>query len=234
MCPVAEEARGRRPETEWRWPPVLAIAVALALYALLPSAVPEWLRFSVVALGVLLEVPVVLLNPRRVDRETRWSRLLSVGEVLLLLLANQVALVLVLRTLVTAGSGQGPAILIATMQVWFTNVIAYALAFWELDRGGPVSRRVRPRSKLPRADFRFPQDEDDDTVHEVAAGSSKVSGWVAGFVDYLYFSLSNSMAFSPTDVMPLTTRAKALMACQAFAAFLILALVIARAVSLLG
>lgn len=231
---MARRTTGRRPETEWRWPPVLAIAVALTLYALLPSAVPDWLRIGVVAVGVLLEVPVVVLNPRRVDRETRWSRLLSIGQVLLLLLGNQVALVIVLGTLVSAGNGQGPAILVATLQVWFTNVIAYALAFWELDRGGPVSRRVRPRSQLPRADFRFPQDEDDDSVHEVAAGSSKVSGWVAAFVDYLYFSLSNSMAFSPTDVMPLTTRAKALMAAQAFAAFVILALVIARAVSLFG
>ena len=71
-------------------------------------------------------------------------------------------------------------------------------------------------------------------MREVAAGSSERSGWVAAFVDYLYFSLTNSMAFSPTDVMPLRTRAKALMGVQAFIAFVILALVIARAVSLLG
>jgi uncharacterized membrane protein len=115
-----------------------------------------------------------------------------------------------------------------------TNVIAFGLAYWELDRGGPVSRRVKARPQLPHADFRFPQDEDSDAVREVAVGSSEHSGWVAAFVDYLYFSLTNSMAFSPTDVMPLTTRAKALMGLQAFIAFVILALVIARAVSLLG
>jgi hypothetical protein len=97
-----------------------------------------------------------------------------------------------------------------------------------------VSRRRKARDELPKADFRFPQDEDGDAVEEVAAGSSIHSDWAAGYVDYAYFSLTNSMAFSPTDVMPLSYRAKTLMGVEAFTAFVILALVIARAVSLLG
>jgi hypothetical protein len=87
---------------------------------------------------------------------------------------------------------------------------------------------------LQPADFRFPQDEDDDAITEVRARSSAVADWVPTFVDYLYFSLSNSMAFSPTDTMPLSHRAKLLMGLEAFAGFIILALVIARAVSLIG
>jgi uncharacterized membrane protein len=192
------------------------------------------LRTVVVVVGVLLVVPVVALNPRRLDRETRWSRRVSIAQVLLLLVANQVALGIVIHALLTAKQADGPLILLATLQVWATNVIAFGLAYWELDRGGPVSRRIRPRVQLPHADFRFPQDEDADAVQEVASGSSERSGWVAAFIDYLYFSLTNSMAFSPTDVMPLTTRAKALMGIESFVAFVILALVIARAVSLLG
>jgi uncharacterized membrane protein len=227
-------AQGRRPATEYRWPPVVGIAVALALHATLPSEVPIALRVVVVGIGVLLMVPVVVLNPKRLDRETRWSRVLSVAQVLVLISANQVALGIVIQALLTAQQEDGPSILLATLQVWVTNVIAFALAYWELDRGGPVSRRTRPRAQLPHADFRFPQDEDADAVREVAAGSSEKAGWVAAFVDYLYFSLTNSMAFSPTDVMPLTTRAKTLMGLQSFIAFVILALVIARAVSLLG
>ena len=113
-------------------------------------------------------------------------------------------------------------------------MIAFALVYWEMDRGGPVSRRHTPRSALPRADFRFPQDEDHDAVEEVAARSSVRTGWVPGFFDYVYFSASNSMAFSPTDAMPLSTRAKALMVAESSGAFIVLALVIARAVSLLG
>ena len=220
--------------TERRWPPLAAILVALVLYASLPSDVPLVLRAVVVGVGVVLAFPVVLLNPRRLDRETRWSRLLSIAQVLLLLVADQAALAIVVHLLLTAQHADGPKALLGSLQVWVTNVIAFALAYWELDRGGPVSRRVRSRGQLPRADFRFPQDEDDDAVTEVAAGSSARTGWVGGYGDYAYFSLTDSMAFSPTDVMPLTTRAKALMGLQAFIAFVILALVIARAVSLFG
>lgn len=227
-------ARERRQATEHRWPPVIALGVALALYGALPSEVPVVLRVIVVIAGISLVVPVVLLNPQRMDRETRWSRVLSVAQVLLLLVANQVALGIVIHALLTAKHADGPMILLGALQVWVTNVIAFGLAYWELDRGGPVSRRIRARAQLPHADFRFPQDEDEDAVREVAVGSSASSGWVAAFVDYLYFSLSNSMAFSPTDAMPLTTRAKSLMGVQSFIAFVILALVIARAVSLLG
>lgn len=225
-------AEMRRRETECRWPTILALGLALVLYATLPSQVPSALRIVVVVLGALIFLPVLLLNPKRLDRETRWSRLLSIAQVLLLLVANQVALVIVVRALLVGGSHNGLLILLGALQVWVTNVIAFAFAYWELDRGGPVSRRLRARDRLPRADFRFPQDEDDDTVSEVSAGSSKRSGWVAGYVDYAYFSLSNSMAFSPTDVMPLTTRAKGLMALQAVTGFVIVVLVIARAVSL--
>jgi uncharacterized membrane protein len=103
-----------------------------------------------------------------------------------------------------------------------------------MDRGGPVPRRRDQRKDLPKADFRFPQDEDHDAIDEVRAGSSAHSDWVAGYIDYLYFSATNSMAFSPTDTMPLTARAKALMLLESFTGFVILALVIARAVSLLG
>ena len=106
-------------------------------------------------------------------------------------------------------------------------------ADWE--PSGEISRFVsQPRGRLPLADFRFPQDEDHDDVTEVARGSSKQLDWVPNYVDYFYFSLSNSMAFSPTDTMPLSHRAKLLMALESFAGFVLLALVIARAVSLIG
>jgi hypothetical protein len=85
------------------------------------------------------------------------------------------------------------------------------------------------RKELPPADWRFSQDENDDAVVEVAVGSSKNSEWVPIFIDYLYVSLTNSSAFSPTDTMPLTSRAKAFMALQATAALLTSLLVIARA-----
>ena len=133
-----------------------------------------------------------------------------------------------------AGSTARRETLLAALQVWATNVIAFALLYWELDRGGPVARVSLPREKIPLADFRFTQDETKDTVAEVAAGSSQKADWIPLFVDYLYLSTTNSSAFSPTDTMPLSTRAKMLMGVQATAALFTSLLVIARAVGSLG
>ena len=120
------------------------------------------------------------------------------------------------------------------MQIWLTNVIGFALLYWELDRGGPVVRREAERDDLPDADWRFSQDENDDAVAEVSRTSSTTSGWIPIFVDYLYLSLTNSSAFSPTDTMPLSSRAKSLMGIQATAALLTTLVVVAFAVGSLG
>jgi len=145
-----------------------------------------------------------------------------------------VALVQLIILLTGSSGGDGRTLLLAALQIWVTNIIAFALVFWEMDRGGPVARRNTHRDNLPAADFRFPQDEDHDAVTEVATRSSVKSGWVASFVDYTYSSLSNSMAFSPTDTMPLSPRAKMMMGLEAAGGFVLLALVIAHAVALLG
>lgn len=219
---------------EHRWPPLIAVVVALVLYALLPSAFSPWVRGMTVLIGVGLLVPLIALNPVRFNRETRWSRRLSIALDVVLLVANQIQLVQLVVILATGRSSDGGTVLLAALQVWVTNIIAFALVFWELDRGGPVARSTMSREQMVPADFRFPQDEDDDAVTEVASRSSAKTGWTADFVDYLYFSLSNSMAFSPTDVMPLSHRAKLLMALEAVAGFILLALVIARSVNILA
>jgi len=222
------------PRTEHRWPAVGAILVALTLYALLPSSFLLPVRLGVIAVCVLLLIPVVAINPVRLNRETRWSRRLSVAGTVVLALANHVALVQLVVQLLQAESDEDGTLLLAATQVWLTHVIVYALVYWEMDRGGPVVRTTVTRADLPRADIRFPHDEDADAVVEVARGSSEHSNWTPSFVDYAYTSLTNTMAFSPPDAMALTTRAKILFGLQAFGGFVILVLVIARAVSLLG
>jgi uncharacterized membrane protein len=223
----------RTARPEHRWPVVAGVLVALVLYTLLPSGLFPVQRYVVVGIGVLLLIPLIVINPHRYTRQTRFSRLAEVALALLILLANQLTLVALIVQLVHKSNG-GSGLLLASLQVWVTNVIAFALLFWCLDRAGPVARTTVPRSEMRAADFRFPQDEDADTVEEVAKGSSRKSDWVPTFIDYLYFSLSNSMAFSATDTMPLTSRAKALMALESFAAFVMLALVIAHAVAQIG
>jgi uncharacterized membrane protein len=105
--------------------------------------------------------------------------------------------------------------------IYTADVIVFGLIFWELEAGGPVARR----SESPRlaADFRFPQDEDTAPVR-----------WKPQVWDYLYVSVTNSIAFSPTDTMPLTLRAKAVMGLESFLSAATVLLVAARAVNVLG
>lgn len=224
------EPRGRPAEP--RLPAACAVIVAGALYALLPSDLLIGPRFVVPALELALFVPLVAVNPRRMVRENRVLRRLSIALVLVIAAANAVALILVIDDLIS-GQSNGKQILLSAGEVWLTNIIMFALAFWELDRGGPVRRTQSEHGELPAADFRFPQDEDDDAISEVAVRSSAKSGWTPGFIDYLYVSVTNSSAFSPTDTMPLSPRAKLLMAAESLSAIVLSVLVISRGVSLL-
>lgn len=226
-------AKAQKHPGETRLPAAVAVVVAGALYALLPSGLVLGPRFVVPALELLLFVPLVAANPRRMTRQNVALRRLAIGLVLLIAATNAAALALLVHALVGGQATQGPALLLAAGQVWATNILMFALAYWEIDRGGPVRRSQAGRRELPPADFRFPQDEDHDAIAEVAARSSGTSGWTPGFVDYLYCSITNSSAFSPTDTMPLSVRAKMLMATESVSALILSVLVIAKGVSLL-
>ena len=116
----------------------------------------------------------------------------------------------------------GPQLLHSATTVWLSNVIAFGLAFWELDCGGPVRRAVSNARTTP--DFQFPQDENPGLAR---------GGWAPHLVDYLYLSVTNSIAFSPTDVMPLTREAKGLMAIESAVSVVAVLLVAARAINIL-
>jgi uncharacterized membrane protein len=106
--------------------------------------------------------------------------------------------------------------------IWLTNVIVFGIWYWEFDRGGPLERAV---GSQPYPDFVFPQ----MTNPELAPAD-----WEPGFVDYLYVSFTNAMAFSPTDTMPMTRWAKLTMLLQSLISVVILVLVVARAVNILN
>jgi hypothetical protein len=230
---MGDERAGRARPGEPRLPAAAGVVVAIVLYTALPSALQIGPRFVIPGLELLLFVPLVLANPRRMSRENRLLRRLSIGLVFLIALSNTTALVLLIRSLVVGEATAGGQLLAAAGQVWLTNVLVFALAFWELDRGGPVTRFRVARPGLPSADFRFPQDEDHDAISEVAKRSSAKSGWAPGYIDYLYISITNSSAFSPTDTMPLTVRAKVLMAIESVSALMLSVLVVSFAVGLL-
>jgi hypothetical protein len=232
--PVDRDHRGRRDHRgEARWAPALAVCVAIALYALLPGSLRLGPRLLIPSFEIALLLATIITNPVRLTRETRTSRLVSLGLTGLIVITNLVALGELIHDLVDRHVGSGSTLLVAALQIWATNVIAFGMLYWELDRGGAVARTQLPRDQLPLADFRFSPDEDHDAVAEVAAGSSIEADWTPTLIDYLYVSLTNSSAFSPTDTMPLTSRAKILMGTQATAALLTSLLVIARAVAAL-
>jgi hypothetical protein len=212
------------PRTEHRWPVLVTVVIALAVYAVLPDPLPLVPRWLIPAIGLLVLVPLVVVNPTRLDSESIWSRRLSILFAFGFVLVNQLHIVAIVQQLVD-GSADGPTTLLVAFAVWLTNVVAFGLVYWELDRGGPVARRVEGTRDDAVQDFRFPQQDG-------APGMDP--RWEPVFFDYLFFSLSSMMAFSPTDVMPLTLRAKALMGLQSLTGFVLLALVISRGVSILG
>jgi uncharacterized membrane protein len=204
------------------WQAQLAVLVALLLYLALPGKLtlgPRWLLPSLE--GVLL-VGLAISTPYRHHSQSPARRHLSIGLIALVTVANFTALGLLVHLLLERNTAAGRDLIIAAGQIWLTNVSAFALWFWEVDRGGP---HLRTKSEPQVPDFLFPQ----MTVPELPLGD-----WRPGFMDYLYVAFTNASAFSPTDAMPLTVRVKSLMLVEAMASFLTVGLIAARAVNILG
>ncbi len=217
-----EHVRRRIEHGDPFWPSQLAVAVALALNLGLAEKVtlgPNWLLPGV---ETLLLVALVVVVPRRATEHSRMRRRFALTVVALVSLTNVVTLVLLVHYLINGAHIGGHKLILSGALVWATNVLLFAVWYWELDRGGPVAR-FRESDRLP--DFQFPQMENPQFAPQ---------GWRPGFADYLYTSLTNAAAFSPTDTMPLTPTAKVVMSVQSLAALATAGLVIARAVNILG
>ena len=200
---------------------------ASLIYLLLPRAVqigPDWIVPLVV--GAVL-VPLTLISHVRDVAEEQWLRIAAITLVGLILVVNVAVLGLVVDQLLGGPmfdrtQVSGIPLLSAGLIVWTQNVMGFSLWYWELDRGGP-GRRGRSQDVGP-PDFFFPQ---------MDVGAIGPPGWQPRFVDYFYTAFTNASAFSPTDTMPLTGRAKILMLLQSFVSLIIVVLVTARAVNVL-
>jgi len=207
------------------------VAIALALLVLLALLS---LRGSWELLGVGGWVWLILCIPELVllaafymsplAAETRQTRRGVEWLIALVVCGNLANLGLLLGALLTEESADLSAaqLLASGGVVWLTNVIVFGLCYWWYDAGGPVRRAMHGR-KQP--DFQFPQDENP----ELAA-----TGWYPRLEDYVYVALTDGIAFSPTDAMPLTRGAKALMALDSTISVAAILLVAARAVNVLG
>jgi uncharacterized membrane protein len=211
-------------------PFALAAAVILIVLALVSRhAHWELLGHQLWWIWLLAAAPYVLLSAMllfALDRLTAHDRRREIVIALLGLVwfFNVLGVAVLVISLVSHSSADitGRQLLLSGGVVWLANTIAFGLAFWELDAGGPVARALATARSKP--DFQFPQDENPQLARE---------GWAPRLWDYFYVSLTNAMAFSPTDAMPLTSPAKTIMAAESTLSAITVLLVAARAVNIL-
>ena len=212
--------------SESRWPPAIAIAIAIALQLRVPPSLAVGPRYILPIAATFLFVAVLILHPRRFGPNHQLLRKVSMALIAAISLGNAGSLSLLIHRLLNGGSITGRKIdghrlILTGAEIWLTSLLAFGLWFWELDRGGPGAR-IRGEEQAP--DLYFVQ-MSDDLLRRIP--------WSPSFVDYLYVSVTNSTAFSPTDTLPLRPRMKALMAVQAMASLATVGIVGARAVNIL-
>jgi hypothetical protein len=227
-----EDERFREAEREARdeAAPFAALVVVALVALALVSLSAGWRLFEGVgwwvwlvaaapyaALALMLEVGLGRVR----DRERRRAIVQLLLKIVVLFSLIEVSLLV--ASLVTSNLGiSGAQLLQSGVTVWLANVVAFGLAFWELDCGGPVRRALSEERVTP--DIQFPQDENPTLA---------AKDWAPHLVDYLYVSTTNSIAFSPTDAMPLSRSVKGLMALEAAVSVVAVLLIAARAVNIL-
>jgi hypothetical protein len=209
---------------ETRWPMALAVLVVGVLRVFLP---PE-LRINdasglfLAVVGVMV-VALILGDPGRIDRQATWLRVLTGALIGLITLVNAGSSVrLVVSIIYSDPFTQTARVLLACGGIiWLTNVIAFGLWYWDLDRGGAAARAA---GSTARPAFLFPEMTNPEYVGE---------GWTPAFVDYLHLSFNTATAFSPTDVSPIKPWAKVMMMAEEAISLAVGILVVARAVNIL-
>jgi uncharacterized membrane protein len=172
-------------------------------------------------LEAALLVGLVFASPREVEYAHRRRRILAVALTGFVSAANISSLALLSHELLHHRLANGRQLIVAGSLIWLTNVLIFGLWYWLTDRGGPG---LRAAGEDGPPDLFFPQMSDDRI---------QTPNWRPHFIDYLYVSLTNALALSPTDTMPLTPTAKSIMGIQSLVSLVTIGLVVARAVNIL-
>jgi len=209
---------------EARWPVILVILAVLFLLAMLPRPIamlPFWIS-CVAVIVVIVPMAVVGLTAAK----AQWLRIERIVTLLFFVFAEVgivVNLASLIREMVHRSAGiDGLQLLSSSVAVWVANVLVFSILYWQMDRGGPEARANKAEKKT---DWVFPQ---EGAVEAVPAG------WRPTFVDYLFLGFTTSTAFSPTDTLPLTSRAKILMMLQSTISLVTIVAVASRAINILG
>ncbi|MDX1891037.1 hypothetical protein [Mycolicibacterium sp. 050158] len=210
-------------DPENRWPVLIAILAVVVIQRAIPLQYTVLPRWPLIIMELLLLVVLLMINPVRLSRQTTFGRWASLGLTAAITIDNTASAVVLAKRILSGEVSNDAAVLLGGgAAIFVTNVIAFGIWYWELDRGGPFARR---EGRQPYPDFLFPQ---------MTAPDKAKPDWRPTFVDYLYVSFTNVVAFSPTDTMPLAHWAKAMMTVQSLVSTTTIALVIARAVNVLG
>ncbi len=207
---------------EARWPAELALVVAVVLYVVLPNHLIIGPRWLIPTLEGVLVLPLAIR--RRMGgslAEPLW-RGMAVAVIALINLANVASVVLLVHRVLHGPTASGTHLLYAAVSIWVTNVIVFALWYWELDRGGPNARGTA-WERGP--DLVFPQ---------MITPEFAPANWRPGFPDYLYTAFTDGSAFSPTDAMPVTLTAKCLMMLEGMISLVTMTVIVARAIGIIG
>ena len=208
---------------EPRWPVLLAVLVSISLQFALPNRHVLSPTFLFPAVEVVLFVALVFWNPGRHHPRSAARRRVVMAAVVLMTFDNLAAVVEMVRDIINDSKDDTGEVLLATgAAIWVTNVIAFSLWYWLLDRGGPAARAAGAGS---RPSFVFPEMQSEDVVDP---------GWAPQYADYFYLGFTNATAFSPTDTLPVTRWAKMLMTAQSAMSLVIAVMIISRAVSVLS
>lgn len=202
----------------------LALFVAIGLQFLVWQISPGLVfgpQYFIVAVEIVLTVLLGFTATSHYNSNARLHHNASILLLALISAANVSSLILVLDSLIiSSGNISGFELLVSAVAIFLTNIIVFALWYWEIDSPGLTGKRWSKHDK----DFQFTQ---QDIGREFA-------GWQPRFFDYLYLSLTNAINFAAADAKPITGQAKALMGAQALVSVFTLALVVARSVSILG
>lgn len=206
------------------WPAQATVLAAIGLQLSLPPRLtvgPSWL---IPALEGALLLGMLIFIPNQVEDEHPRRRRVALGLTALVTVANIYSLGALTHFLLHSQpkTGEGRELIIAGTLIWLTNFLIFALWYWEMDRGGP-GKRAAGHDGPP--DFLFPQMSDDRI---------EPKEWRPRFIDYLYVSLTNATAFSPTDTMPLSPAAKSTMGVQSLVSLVTIGLIVSRAVNILA
>jgi hypothetical protein len=207
---------------ESRWPPVMAVLAVLVILIFLPGryrVVPAWISYTC-ALAMLATMSAVIVAPGkalflRIERYAIFAFAIVAAAIIYFTLGR------LLSAIIHHTENIQPTTLLASaVALWMVNVVVSALVYWQMDRNGPEGRV----SGEGYPDFVFPQEQAPELVPP---------GWLPTFVDYLSLAITTAVAFSPTDALPFTSRAKLAMIVESLTSLVTVVVIAARAIGIL-